>query len=65
MVDQESTKLTKEFLNTGKLPSAQNTTQTTVYTPGMKVAPFPDPYAVPTGPEAGDVDTGAIVEIPF
>ncbi|KAF2474348.1 alpha/beta-hydrolase, partial [Lindgomyces ingoldianus] len=54
LTDQPSTKITKDFLNTGILPSAQNSTQVTVYTPGMKFAGISDPYDVPTGPEAGD-----------
>ena len=36
-----------------------------MYTPGMKPAPISDPYDVPTGPDAGDVDSGVVVEIPF
>lgn len=65
MVNQPSTKLMNEFLNTGLLPTAQNSSQVTVYTPGMKPAPISDPYGVPTGPGAGDVDSGVVVEINF
>jgi hypothetical protein len=53
------------FLRDGTLPKAQDTPQVTVYTPGMTRKPVSDPYKVPTGAEAGDVDSGAIVEIPF
>jgi hypothetical protein len=63
--DQPSTKITKDFLLTGVLPTARNSSQVTVYTPGMKRGPISDPYDVPTGPEAGDVDSGALVQIPF
>jgi hypothetical protein len=56
----------KDFLNTGVLPPAQNSSQVTVYTPGTKPALISDPYEVPTGPDAGDVDSGEVVEIyPF
>jgi len=57
--------ITKAFLNTGILPKAQNSTQVTVYTKGMTRAPISDPYLVPTGASAGDVDSGRVVEIPF
>lgn len=37
-----------------------------VYLPGMIRAPISDPYEVPTGVGAGDVDSGTLtVEIPF
>lgn len=65
MVDQPSTKITKEYLKTGKLPAAQNSTLVTVYTPGMVRGPIDDPYLVPTGAKAGDIDSGAVVEEPF
>ncbi|TVY92660.1 putative hydrolase [Lachnellula willkommii] len=65
LVHQPATKMMNEFLNTGVLPSAQNSSQVSVYTHGMKPAPISDPYAVPTGPEAGDVDSGVVVEIGF
>lgn len=54
-----------EFLNNGNLPTAQNSSQVTVYTHGMKPAPISDPYRVQTGPEVGDVDSGAVVEFTF
>jgi hypothetical protein len=63
--NQSSTKITKEFFNTGILPKAQNSTFVTVYTPGMVRGPIEDPYLVPTGAEAGDVDSGAVVEEAF
>ncbi|KAE8449055.1 hypothetical protein EG329_008643 [Mollisiaceae sp. DMI_Dod_QoI] len=64
--DQPSTKITKAFLNTGILPGAQDSELVTVYTPGMKRGPISDPYQVPTGALAGDVDSGDVtVEIPF
>ena len=65
MVDQLSTKITKEFLNTGRLPKAQNSTLVTVYTPGMVRGPIEDPYLVPTGAPVGDINSGAVVEEPF
>ena len=63
--NQSSTKITKEFLNTGRLPEAQNSTFVTVYTPGMVRGPIEDPYLVPTGAEAGDIDSGVVVEETF
>ena len=65
MVDQPSAKITKAFLNTGKLALAQNSTLVTVYTPGMVRGPIEDPYLVPTGATAGDIDSGTVVEEPF
>jgi len=65
VVDQPSTKITKEFLNTGGLPKAQNSTLVTVYTPGMVRGPIEDPYLVPTGAEVGDIDSGVVVEEAF
>ncbi|KAJ7692912.1 hypothetical protein B0H17DRAFT_933686 [Mycena rosella] len=44
-----------DFLATGNLPAATNQTFATIYEPGSKRAPIPDPYSVPTGPEAGDM----------
>lgn len=58
MVYEESTALTKEFLRTGVLPCARNETFLTVYEPGMMRAPIANPYDVPTGPAAGDIDSG-------
>jgi hypothetical protein len=43
----------------------QYSSQATVYTSSMNRGPISDPYEVPTGPEAGDVDSGVVVEIPF
>lgn len=65
MQDQPSTQISKDFLNTGIMPLAQNSTQVTVYTPGMKFAGISDPYDVPTGWKAGDVDSGVNVEVSF
>ena len=65
VVDQPSTSITKDFLNTGRLPKAQSSTLVTVYTPGMVRGPIEDPYSVPTGAKAGDVDSGVAVEEPF
>ncbi|KAF4628966.1 hypothetical protein G7Y89_g9180 [Cudoniella acicularis] len=64
--DQPSTKITKAFLNTGVLPVAQESEFVSVYTPGMERRPIPDPYSVPTGALAGDVDSGNVtVGVPF
>lgn len=65
VADQPSTKITNKFLNTGKLPPAQNSALVTVYTPGMVRSPVEDPYLVPTGAIAGDVNSVVIVEKPF
>jgi hypothetical protein len=55
-----------DFLNTGILPAAQESELVSVYTPGMMRQPISDPYEVPTGALAGDVDSGNVtVEIPF
>ena len=51
------------FLRTGILPSAVNETLVTVYTPGMTRDPISNPYSVPTGERAGDVDTAANLTI--
>ncbi|MCJ1395709.1 hypothetical protein MMC18_008595 [Xylographa bjoerkii] len=56
--DQPSTIIMKEFLVTGRMPTAMNNSQVTVYTPGMIRAPIPDPYSVLTGEVAGDVNSG-------
>jgi len=54
------------FLNSGSLPDAQDSRLVSVYTPGMIRKPISDPYQVPTGAIAGDVDSGNVtVEIPF
>jgi hypothetical protein len=66
VVDQPSTKITMKFLNDGLLPAAQESELFSVYTPGMTRKPISDPYEVPTGAIAGDVDSGIVtVEIPF
>ncbi|KAJ7605186.1 hypothetical protein FB45DRAFT_1149088 [Roridomyces roridus] len=44
------------FLATGTLPAPVNETFVTVYEPGSVRAPVPDPYSVPVGVEAGDMD---------
>jgi hypothetical protein len=55
-----------DFLNAGILPAAIEGELVSVYTPGMSRKPISDPYQVPTGAIAGDVDSGNItVEIPF
>jgi hypothetical protein len=58
--DQPSTAITKEFLRTGKLPTAKNSVEgrVSVYTQGMRRAAIPDPYQVATGEVAGDVNSG-------
>lgn len=55
--NQPSSILTREFLRTGTLPSARNETLVTVYSPGTVRAPIADPYDVPVGDGAGDVDS--------
>ncbi|PMD32000.1 hypothetical protein L207DRAFT_441349 [Hyaloscypha variabilis F] len=66
LVDQPSTKITMDFLNSGTLPAAVESELVSVYTPGMTRKPISDPYQVPTGAIAGDVDSGNVtVEIPF
>ncbi|MCJ1379735.1 hypothetical protein MMC17_002838 [Xylographa soralifera] len=60
--DQPSTAMMKEFLSTGTLPKAMSNSLVTVYTPGMERAPFPDPYSIPTGEMAGDVNCGNLTE---
>ncbi|KAE9363001.1 hypothetical protein N431DRAFT_550765 [Stipitochalara longipes BDJ] len=66
LVNQPSTKITMDFLNSGILPSALESELVSVYTPGMTRKPISDPYQVPTGAIAGDVDSGNVtVEIPF
>jgi hypothetical protein len=55
-----------DFLNSGTLPAAVESQLVSVYTPGMTRKPISDPYQVPTGAIAGDVDSGNVtVEIPF
>ncbi|MCJ1401946.1 hypothetical protein MMC11_005163 [Xylographa trunciseda] len=60
--DQPSTAMMKEFLSTGRLPEAMSNSQVTVYTPGMVRAPMPDPYSIPSGEVAGDVNSGNLTE---
>ena len=60
--DQPSTAMMKEFLSNGKLPKAISNSSVTVYTPGMKRTPILDPYSVPTGEVAGDVNCGNLTE---
>jgi hypothetical protein len=60
--DQPATALMKQFLATGELPTAMSNSRVSVYTPGMIRAPFPDPYSVPTGEIAGDVNSGNLTE---
>ncbi|KZP17745.1 alpha/beta-hydrolase [Athelia psychrophila] len=43
------------YLNTGVFPKATNQTFVTVYPSGSKRTVIPSPYAVPVGPEAGDI----------
>jgi hypothetical protein len=60
LTDQPSTAMSIEFLRTGKLPTAQSSVGgiVSVYTEGMRRAGIPDPYLVPTGEVAGDVNSG-------
>lgn len=52
VTNQLSTKTLKYFLHTGILPTALDSTYTTIYTPDMKVSEILDPYAVEFG---GDI----------
>ena len=52
-----STGITKEFLRTGRLPLSEDSTFVTVYQPGEHRRAISDPYCVPTGSEAGDIDS--------
>jgi hypothetical protein len=54
--DQPAVAIMKEFLRTGKFPRPEdvNDARMSVYLPGMKRAPIPDPYSVVTGEPAGD-----------
>ncbi|KAK0247435.1 hypothetical protein LTS09_017415 [Friedmanniomyces endolithicus] len=54
---QASTNITKQFLLTGALPLEEDSTFVTVYGPGQRRRPVADPYCVPTGFQAGDVDS--------
>jgi hypothetical protein len=55
LVDQPATAIMNEFLRTGVLPAARSDDRVSVYTPGMKRGPIPDPYSPPTGEVAGDI----------
>ncbi|EXJ71403.1 uncharacterized protein A1O5_05210 [Cladophialophora psammophila CBS 110553] len=55
--DQYSTEIENAFLRTGVLPRQSNDSSVTVYAPPMKRGPIADPYNVPTGFLAGDVDS--------
>jgi len=48
----------KDFLRTGILPCATNGSQVSIYHPGMRRGAIPDPYDIPTGFIAGDIDSG-------
>jgi hypothetical protein len=65
VVSQASTKISKDYLNTGILPSAHNSAFVTVYTAGIIRGPAEDPYSVPTGAQEGNIDSGEVVEEPF
>ncbi|KAL6241664.1 hypothetical protein RBB50_011446 [Rhinocladiella similis] len=54
---QYSTEIEKSFLRTGTLPRQSIDSSLTVYAPSMKRGPIADPYSVPTGFWAGDVDS--------
>jgi hypothetical protein len=43
-----------DFLTTGQFPNATNQTLVTIYGPGSKKVPIPDPYTAPIGSLAGD-----------
>ncbi|KUJ13789.1 uncharacterized protein LY89DRAFT_590287 [Mollisia scopiformis] len=66
LTNQASSNITKAFLNTGILPEAQDSEFVTVYIPGMVRKPISNPYQVPTGALAGDIDSGNVtVEVVF
>ena len=62
--DQPAVAIMKNFLRTGKFPSPHDVhdARVTVYPPGMKRGPIPDPYSVVTGELAGDVNAGNLTE---
>ena len=62
LVDQPAKIIEDEFLRTGVLPAARSDDRVSVYTPGMKRGPIPDPYSVPTGEVVGDVNSGNLTE---
>jgi hypothetical protein len=47
----------KDFLRTGILSSATNSSQVSIYHPGMRHDAIPDPYDIPTGFIARDIDS--------
>ncbi|KAI1617240.1 hypothetical protein EDD36DRAFT_484980 [Exophiala viscosa] len=55
--DLPTAAIMRNFLSTGSLPAAMNGTQISIYHPGMHRGPIPDPYDVPTGLVAGDIDS--------
>lgn len=48
-----------EYLNTGILPTSRQDEFVSVYHHPQKRRPISDPYKVPTGALAGDIDSGA------
>jgi hypothetical protein len=58
LTDQPSTAITKNFLRTGVLPGNISNALVTVYKGSTKGRKIPDPYSVPTGEVAGDVNGG-------
>lgn len=57
---QPAVALMKRFLRSGELPTQRDAVKrrVEVYLPGMTRGAVEDPYAAPTGEEAGDVGTG-------
>jgi hypothetical protein len=55
--DTPSHLISTDFIRTGALPAARNETFVSVYRTGMQLGPIADPYEVPTGTVAGDVDS--------
>lgn len=62
--DQSAVAIMKKFLRTGEFPRPRDVDDAivSVYLPGMKRAPIPDPYSVVTGEPAGDVNAGNLTE---
>ncbi|OQU95518.1 hypothetical protein CLAIMM_01707 [Cladophialophora immunda] len=54
---QYSTEIEKSFLRIGTLPRQSNDSSLTIYAPSVKRGRIADPYSVPTGFWAGDVDS--------
>ncbi|CAG9949457.1 unnamed protein product [Clonostachys rosea f. rosea IK726] len=52
-----SSLITKEFLRSGRLPEARNGTIVSVYSPGTRRDPIPDPYLVQTGTMGGEIES--------